>query len=67
MLSLQGCTVLLVLYISGTYTTPVAKPLDTVNINLNLDQNEPFPGFDYEEEVAVGGAAFAEREEAAGN
>merc|ERR1712112_363083 len=53
MLSFQGFTVLLVLSMSGTYTTPMAKPLDTVNINLNIDQNELTKGSDYEEEVFV--------------
>ena len=41
MLSSQGCIVLFVLYISGIHTIP--KPLDTVDINLNIDDSHPTP------------------------
>ena len=39
MLNSQGCIVLFTLYISGIHTIP--KPLDTVEINLNIEDSDP--------------------------
>ena len=49
MLKFGGCVLVFVLYISGIHTIP--KPLDTVNINLNIDE----VGGGGEEAVGEGG------------
>ena len=43
-MSSQGCIVLFALYISGIHTIP--KPLDTVEVNLNIDGGKGDGGYD---------------------
>ena len=63
---LQGCLIFSVLYISGIHTIP--KPLDTVNINLNIDENEPLGRDGGGVAVGLGGAQLeGAREQATGN
>ena len=58
-----GFVLVFVLYISGIHTIP--KPLDTVNINLNIDENEPL-GRDGGGVAVGGGQLEGAREQATG-